>query len=103
MNIRAAIVIGVFAAAVALAVCPRADSLGYGFTDPPYNYSDEYRVGGIIQLIAREAAARRRGCQRGRSDAGAGRLAAPENCGAIATSMANFCRVTFDGPGNGKQ
>jgi len=44
MNIRAAIVIGVFAAAVALAVCPRADSLGYGFTDPPYNYSDEYRV-----------------------------------------------------------
>lgn len=43
MNIRAAIVIGVFAAAVALAVCARADLPGYGFTAPPYNYSYEYR------------------------------------------------------------
>src|SRR5208282_5806024 len=30
-------------------------------------------------------------------------LAAPANCGANATSVANFCRVTFDGPSNGKQ
>jgi hypothetical protein len=43
MNIRAAIMIGVFAAAIALAVCARADSPGYGFTDPPYNCSDEYQ------------------------------------------------------------
>jgi hypothetical protein len=45
MNIRAAIVIGVFAAAVTWAVCcARAEGLdAYGFTAPPYNYSDEYR------------------------------------------------------------
>ena len=30
-------------------------------------------------------------------------LAASENCGAIATYVANFCRVTFDDPSNGKQ
>jgi len=29
-------------------------------------------------------------------------LAASENCGAIATGVANFCRVTFDGLGDGK-
>ena len=35
--------IGVIAAAVALAVCARADSPSYGFTDPPYDYGREYQ------------------------------------------------------------
>jgi len=36
-------VIGVIAAAVALAVCARAASPDYGFTDPAYDYSREYQ------------------------------------------------------------
>ena len=43
MNTRTAIVIGVIAAAVALAVCARADLPSYGFTAPPYDYGREYR------------------------------------------------------------
>jgi hypothetical protein len=43
MNTRTAIVIGLIAPAVTLAVCARADSPGYGFTAPPYDYNDEYR------------------------------------------------------------
>ena len=43
MNIRTAIVIGLIAPAVTLAVCARADLPGYGFTAPPYDYNDEYR------------------------------------------------------------
>ena len=43
MNTRIAIAGAIFAAVVAWAGCARADSPGYGFTAPPYDYNDEYR------------------------------------------------------------
>jgi len=56
MNSRAAVIIAlalsawsgaiigaIFAAAVTLAICARAESPGYGFTNPPYANDREYR------------------------------------------------------------
>jgi hypothetical protein len=40
MNNRIAIAGAIFAAIVAAAGCAHADSPGYGFTAPPYDYND---------------------------------------------------------------